>query len=106
MCGNYSLALKTLYYPLPNNCNNSFTITDITTEKKQAIATTFHSKLITDMNLLERMSVADYPSTPAETLQLLATDIEGLVRRGVANNPNTPAETLEVLATDNNNNAL
>jgi len=106
MCGNYSLALKTLYYPLPNNCNNSFTITDITTEKKQAIATTFHSKLITDMNLLERMSVAINPSTPAETLKLLASDTEELVRNRVANNPNTPAETLKLLATDKNKNAL
>jgi len=106
MCGNYSLALKTLYYSLPNNCNNSFTITDVTTEQKQVIATTSHSKLITDMKLFERKSAANFSGTPAETLKLLATDKNENVRECVAFNPSTPLETLEVLATDINNYAL
>ena len=91
---------------MPNNCNNSFTITDITTEQGQVIATTSHSKLITDMKLFERKSAAHIRSKPGETLKLLASDTDEYVRRGVAFNPSTPAETLKLLATDKNKNAL
>ena len=48
----------------------------------------------------EKLELAQNPSTPVETLKVLATDKDYWVRCGVAQNPNTPVETLKVLATD------
>ena len=44
--------------------------------------------------------VAKNPNTPVETLKILATHNIADVRWGVATNPSTPVETLKVLATD------
>jgi hypothetical protein len=45
-----------------------------------------------------RSSVAENPSTPPETLQILAEDKD--LRSSVAENPSTPPETLQILAED------
>ena len=59
-----------------------------------------NSQIATDMGLEERRRVATNPSTPAETLKVLAMDENEWVRGEVAFNPSTPVETLKVLATD------
>ena len=58
--------------------------------------------LASDANWEVRQYVALNPSTPVDSLRSMASDADGWVRRGVAQNPSTPVDSLRSLASDAN----